>query len=177
MKRAATAASSQRGATLIVALIMLVLITLMVTTSYTLSTTNLKSVGNTQFRNESIAAANKATEQMVGTYFGATMNTTPPAQTITFDVNQDGTTDYSVQVAAPVCLQATKLPATSSIPCNPEFPALCPSSNYSTLWDIDATVTDAVSGSSVHIHQGVRKDLTQLQCNAMCPPTAGAACS
>jgi hypothetical protein len=163
----------QQGVTLIVALIMLVLITLMVTTAFTLTTTNLKSVGNMQFRNESIAAANKATEQVIGTYFDAAMATLPAAQTITFDVNNDGTPDYSVAVASPVCVQATKLPATSTIPCNPDYPLLCPSSNYSTLWNIESTVTDPVSGSSVRIHQGVRKEVTQLQCNAVCPPASG----
>ncbi len=130
-----------------------------------------------QFRNESIAAANKGIEQMVGTYFGATMSSIPPAQTITYDVNNDGAADYSVGIAVPVCLQSTRLPATSTIPCNPDYPLLCPSSNYSTLWDLDATVTDAVSGTAVHIHQGVRKEMTQLQCNSLCPPTGGAACS
>jgi hypothetical protein len=168
----------ERGVTLIVGLIMLVLITLMVTTAFTLSTTNLKSVGNMQFRDESIAAANKGIEQMVGTYFGASMSSVPPAQTITFDINNDGTTDYSVGIAAPVCTQATKILALSVIPCNPELtPLLCPKDNFSTLWDIEATVTDAVSGSSMRIHQGVRKELTQLQCNAACPPPAGGVCS
>jgi hypothetical protein len=163
----------QKGVTLIVALIMLVLITLMVATAYTLTTTNLKSVGNMQFRNESIAAANKASEQVIGTYFDAAMATVPAAQTITFDVNNDGTVDYSVAVTSPVCVQATKLPATSTIPCNPDYPLLCPSSNYSTLWDIQSTVTDPISGSSVRIHQGVRKEVTQLQCNSICPPAGG----
>ena len=48
---------SQRGITLFVGLIMLVLITLMVTSAFTLSTSNLKSVGNMQARDEAIAAA------------------------------------------------------------------------------------------------------------------------
>jgi hypothetical protein len=166
-----------KGITLIVGLIMLVLITLMVTMAFTLSTTNLKSVGNMQFRNESIAAGNKAVEQMVGTYFGSGMSSVPPAQTITFDINNDGASDYSAAVAAPVCLQSTKMPATSTIPCDPLYPLLCPSSNYNTLWDIDVVVNDSVSGSAVHMHQGVRKVLTQLQCNSLCPPASGTPCS
>jgi hypothetical protein len=29
----------------------------------------------------------------------------------------------------------------------------------------------------VHMHQGVRKVLTQLQCNSLCPPASGTPCS
>ena len=56
---------AQRGVTLIIGLIMLVLITLMVTTAFMLSNTNLKAVGNMQFRDEAIAAANVATEDVL----------------------------------------------------------------------------------------------------------------
>ena len=167
----------QRGVTLIVGLIMLVLITLMVTTAFTLGTTNLKSVGNMQFRNESIAAANKAVEQMVGTYFGPTMTTVPGTQTITFDINNDGTSDYSVLVPPPSCVEVKLVPSTASTPCDPTMPWTCTTSSYSTLWDIETQVTDAISGSSIRIHQGVRKELTQSQCDALCPGSGGAACS
>jgi len=167
----------QQGITLIVGLIMLVLITLMVTTAFTLGTTNLKAVGNMQFRNESIAAANKAVEQMVGTYFGPTMTTVPGTQTISFDINNDGTADYSVLVLPPACVEEKLVPTTSTTPCDPLLPWTCTSSSYSTLWDIEARVTDAVSGTSIRIHQGVRKELTQVQCDLLCPAAGGAACS
>jgi Tfp pilus assembly protein PilX len=54
----------QDGAALIVGLIMLVLITLAVTAGFTLSNTNLKSVGNMQSRNEAVAASNRAIEEV-----------------------------------------------------------------------------------------------------------------
>ena len=54
----------QGGAALIVGLIMLVLITLAVTAGFTLSNTNLKSVGNMQNRNEAVAASNRAIEEV-----------------------------------------------------------------------------------------------------------------
>ena len=60
---------AQQGITLIVGLIMLVLITLIVTSAFMLSHTNLKSVGNMQFRDESIAAANVAIEQVLASPF------------------------------------------------------------------------------------------------------------
>jgi hypothetical protein len=167
----------QKGVVLIVGLIMLILITLMVTTAFTLGNTNLKSVGNMQFRNESIAAANKAVEQMVGTYFGPTMTSIPGTQTITLDINNDGTADYSALVLPPVCVEEKLVPSTATAPCDPLLPWTCTTSNYSTLWDIETRVTDAVSGASIRIHQGVRKELTQSQCDVLCPASGGAACS
>ena len=162
----------QKGVTLIVGLIMLVLITLMVTTAFTLSNTNLKSVGNMQSRNESIAAANKAIEQVINSSaFAVGFNTPPTAQTVTLDINNDGVADYSVTVAAPVCIQATVVAGSqptgscSSV----DVDIACGTAYYSTLWDIDASVTDAVSGSSVRVRQGVRLELTEDQRNAVCP--------
>src|SRR5688572_26041587 len=98
MKRSASV-DRQRGATLVVGLIMLVLITLLVTSAFTLSNTNSKSVGNMQIRNEAVAAANKAIEQVVSSPFTAA----PAAEAIDVDLNNDGTTDYTVAFAAPTC--------------------------------------------------------------------------
>ena len=163
----------QRGVTLVVGLIMLILITLMVTAAFTLSTSNLKSVGNMQFRNESIAAANKAIEQMVGADFPTGFLSVPAAQTITFDINNDGTTDYSVAVAQPACIQAAQVVGSvASNACSGirgGALAGCPAPNWSTLWDVTASVKDAVSGSDVTVRQGVRMEVTDVQRTAVCP--------
>ena len=58
-------AFSQRGVTLVVSLIVMILITMMVLAFLALSNSNFKSVGNMQFRNEATAAANKAIEQVI----------------------------------------------------------------------------------------------------------------
>ena len=163
----------QRGVTLVVGLIMLVLITLMVTTAFTLNMGNLKSVGNMQFRNESIAAANKAIEQMVGTQFPLGFTTIPPASTFTYDINNDGNADYKVAMAQPVCVQAIQVAGSGgSGGCSGirgGSLAGCASPNYSTLWDLEATVTDAVSGASVVVRQGIRQEVTSSQKAAVCP--------
>ena len=101
-----TSFSAQRGATLIVGLIMLVLITLMVTGAFTQSNSNLKSVGNMQFRNEALSAANKAIEQVLGGDFF----TAPVAQEINVDINSDNKNDYTVKIATPSCVNAVALP-------------------------------------------------------------------
>jgi len=172
---------TQRGVTLIVGLIMLVLITLMVISAFTLSVSNLQSVGNMQFRNEAIAAANKAIELKIGSLCPAPCTTAPAAETgIQVDLNNDGTVDYTVTIATPTCIRRAALPGSSPAGggSSVSLGLSVPPSNYNTVWDIDATVDDAaVSGASVHVRQGVRMLLTQTQCDAVCPPAPGVPCA
>lgn len=152
---------AQRGATLIVGLIMLVLITLVVTSAFMLSSGNLKAVGNMQFRDEAIAAANFAIEQVVSTDF----TTAPAATNVEVDIDQDGKIDYMVAVNTPVCIQVSPAPADpstfSGVTSN-----VVTSSDFNTVWDIEAAVNDSATGAAVTIRQGVRKRMTQPQYNA-----------
>lgn len=159
-KRSAGAAS-QRGATLVVGLIMIVLITLIVVNAFTLSSSNLKSVGNMQVREEAIAAANRAVEQLISAPFTNSLGT----QSFTVDINKDDTDDYTVAVAVPTCIRA--LQATAAAPSDVEL--AMPGSTWNTEWDIDATVTDSASGASVRVRQGVRVLLSQTQKDTACP--------
>ena len=165
---------NERGATLVVSLIMLTLITVMVTSAFTLSATDLQSVGNRQLRGEAVAAANKAIEQIVSSPF----TDAPKAESIDVDINNDGKIDYRVNFAAPRCVSATEIAGSSlppsSVALGSSF-AISTSSYYQTIWDIDATVLDdgtlvgtAASGTSVQVHQGVRKLLTKAQFDAVC---------
>ncbi|MES2634643.1 MAG: PilX N-terminal domain-containing pilus assembly protein [Pseudomonadota bacterium] len=154
---------AQRGATLIIGLIMMVLITLIVLSAFTLSSTNAKSVGNMQVREEAIAAANQAIEQVVSADFTAA----PAAESINVDINKDDTIDYTVALATPVCVRA--IAATTSVGCDTEHPELCTGSTWHSEWDIDATVTDAASGAAVRIRQGVRVLLTDSRKTSVCP--------
>lgn len=155
---------AQRGVTLVIGLIMLVLITLLVTTAFSLSTTNLKSVGNMQVRDEALAAANIAIEMEVGSPF-----TTVPAAVVDrpIDIDDDGVTDYLVDIATPVCVRAT--PAINDSLSSVTLPAVMSSSPYwNTIWDFDANATDDRSGASVRVRHGVRVLLTQADKNAKC---------
>ena len=158
---------AQRGATLVVGLIMLVLITVMVASAFTLSSTNMKSVGNMQFRDEAIAAANKAIEQVLSSPF----TSSPAGQSINVDINGDGKTDYEVVFDVPTCISDSEMvisgAAPSSVSLGSTF-AVAGSTFYQTIWDLSAHVTDGVSGASVHVREGVRVLLTQAQFNAVC---------
>lgn len=154
----------QRGASLIVGLIMLVLITLVVLSGFLVSTSNLKAAGNMQLRNEGVAAANQAIELVIGSAF----TTAPVAQTINVDINKDDKVDYVVAVAKPDCIRALK--ASSPAPSDVELPTdLTSGATWNTDWEIFATVTDASSGTSVRIREGVRILLPAAQKNTVCP--------
>ena len=158
------ASTMQGGATLIVGLIMLVLITLIVLSAYTFSSTNLKSVGNMQVREEALAAANQAVERLISAPFTDALG----AQTFTVDINKDGTDDYTVAVAVPTCIRALK--AVTAAPSDVELPlAMSSGSTWNTEWDIDAAVTDLASGAAVRVRQGVRVLLSQVKKDAACP--------
>lgn len=151
---------SQRGATLIVGLIMLTIITLMVTTAFTLSNTNLKAVGNLQFRDEATAAANMAIEQVITAF----LTTAPVSQNLSINLNNDGTTMYTVAIV-PTCItssvvaEGSGLGKQGSVELGSGLSVGGSGSNggYMTVWDIQATVTDSVSGATIVAHQGMRK--------------------
>lgn len=157
-------ASHQRGATLIIGLIMIVLITLIVVNAFTLSSSNLKSVGNMQVREEALAAANQAIDKLISSPFTDALG----PQNLTVDINNDGVNDYTVAVATPTCTRA--LIAFTAAPSDVELPASMSSgSQWSTEWDINSTVTDAASGASVRVREGIRVLLSQAKKDAACP--------
>ena len=162
---------SQRGATLIIGLIMLVTLTLIVSTAFTLSSSNLKSVRNMQLRNEAISAANVAIETVVASTLNpANFNTAPPEQTINVDINNDGTEEYQVKIAAPTCTRATL--AVNSTLSSLSLPVTMSSSNFwNTIWDVDATATEITNatGTTVHVRSGTRVKLSDTQKNKACP--------
>jgi Tfp pilus assembly protein PilX len=175
-----TLPQAQRGAILVVGLIMLVLITLTVTIAFNFSTSNLKAVGNMQSRNEAIAAANKGVEQVVGSW---DFSSAPTADEFNVDIDNNGTTDYVVRVATPVCVKATAvtIQGSNDSECPPGadglFPPNCAgtTSVYNVVWDIDATATG--HGTQVRVRQGVSKSISKDQCNIACPPAPGTPCA
>jgi Tfp pilus assembly protein PilX len=164
MTRPLSLRGRQRGATLIIGLILLVLISLIVVNAVTLSSSNLKAVGNMQSRNESVAAANQAIERLISAQFYEAVGT----QTFTVDINGDGTDDYSVTLAQPVCLgwkqAAVAAPSDVEMPVTMQYAA-----EYQTDWDVQANVADSSTGASVEVHEGVRKRLSQSQKDTVCP--------
>lgn len=157
----------QRGAALLVSLIMLGLITVMVLSTMGLSTSNFRAVGNMQFRDQAAAAASAAIEQVITSPF----TDDPTGEAINIDLDNDDKVDYEVVFAKPVCVGQKSVPSTTSAPSSLSLGSafvVTTAAYYLTTWDLDASVTDIASGANVRVHQGVRVRLTKPQYEAVC---------
>lgn len=167
----------QRGATLIVGMIMLVVITVMVVSAFKLSTTNLQAVGNMQFRDQALAAAHTVIDnELEAAFYNNVADLINATRTV--DIDNNGVNDFRVTIASLSCVRAT--PASVAASSSVTLPGMSTLADYNTIWDFYVTVADATAGStgvSVGVHQGVRVLLSQAQCNSVCPPGVGLPCS
>lgn len=162
----------QGGATLVVGLVMLVVLTLLVVSAIRAGNINMRIAGNTQLQQEAAAAAQVAIEQVISTNFTAN----PVGQTVNVDIDNNGTTDYSVTVKPQVCNSSLALTNASLDPTNAaDQPCISTSTAHNTglmtqgtvaaatgqswcyaqQWDVEADVQDANSGAQAVAHQGV----------------------
>jgi len=146
----------QRGATLLVVLVMLVMITLFVLSMIRLSSTNLKVVGNMQAQRALASSAQQAVEVNLSniSFFNDAINNTGTwagsVASKTTVIN-----GYTITYTRPTCiysLPATGYSATSTI--SPE----------DTDWELTVTSTDALTGATTSIAQGVKMRLPQGNC-------------
>ncbi|MBE9540363.1 MAG: hypothetical protein IMF06_14865 [Proteobacteria bacterium] len=158
----------QQGAiTILIAMIMLVVITVMITTAFSLSTINLKAVGNAQVREEALAAAQIVIEQTVASPFALDPNaaavTDLPIDIYNGPIDGD---EYLVTLATPLCVRATQ--AAVSTASSVTLPGMTSVSAYNTIWELDATATEGTTGAKVRVIQGVRILLSETERNAVC---------
>lgn len=174
--------SHQRGATLVVALIFLVLMTLFAINAFNSSNNNLRVVGNNQTRQESLSAAELAVEATISND-NFIQNPDGVANTpVQVDVDGDGQADYTAKLSpAPQCYRAkpilaSDLPAAPKSPTTPDPYAPCraaqraggtfidhdtpltgtdPESCANSEWNVRAEVTDARTNAYVAVNQGV----------------------
>jgi type II secretory pathway pseudopilin PulG len=192
MKPAANPFEPQRGSTLLVALIMLVLLTLVAISAMNSTTSSIQIVGNSQFREEARTLAQQAIEGVISYNF----TVLPPAtSSVGFDINMDGTTDYTACVPTPVCMGSKPIQNTDL---NPNVAADVPCFSSSTppntgimyasgvpnvtgmswclsqQWEVQAKVTDtSLSGAKVNVHQGIGM---RVPAGTICSVTAGTLC-
>ncbi|MGV3654992.1 MAG: hypothetical protein ACO1N5_12330 [Noviherbaspirillum sp.] len=167
----------QRGATLIVALIMLILLTLLALTTFNVGKSNLQAVGNMQQRNEAVAASQEAIEQVLSnTNFITAPDAVFPvpcdgvANQYCVDRNGDGKDDIVVRLdPQPACVKARNIKQAEltitdsedqgcSLGAQQTFgvsganngDSLCAAST----WEIHAVATDAATQASVAAAQG-----------------------
>ncbi len=158
---------NQRGATLITALVMLIVLTLLTFSAIRSSIANLRIVGNAQVGEEAAAAAQQTIEQIISTNFTTVANPV----TVTAVVGS-----YTVKVPPPTCNGSTPILNSALDPSNPDDQPCFSSGSanntgiffvsgvshtmtvswcYRQKWDVEADVNDAVTGAVETTHQGV----------------------
>lgn len=182
----------QRGVTMIVGLIMLVLLTLLVLASFQLGKSNLEIVGNAQDRGDAIASARETIEAAIN----SPLLTTTPAKiftapcgtdnTLCYDVNGDGTNDVTVTLTpTPTCVKAEviknkNLDLTQAddrrctigvdqtrfgVANTDGSDSLCSNS----LWDIRALAQDSTTNTQAVVDEGVAVRVRTVDVESACP--------
>ncbi len=110
----------QRGLSLVVALIMLIVMTVTTLAVFRMSQTGSQIVANMQFRDEAVASANSTIQEVISTQ---RMFLSPDAVFLQacngsfnrrcFDLNGDGQDDIEVEIAAPRCVQVSIIPTST----------------------------------------------------------------
>ena len=180
----------QRGATLIVALILLVAMALLSAWAFNTGTTNLRVVGNSQARHEALAAAQAAVELTISTPVFTSDPAAVAATPVPVDVDGDGTPDYEAMLTPqPACYRVRVLKVNELDPTNAgdraclgtssaqnsgiETVGSAPTAGDSLCadseWNIRAVVTDPRSNARGAVNQGVAvRSLSTDSANA-CP--------
>jgi Tfp pilus assembly protein PilX len=167
----------QRGMTLVMALILLILLTVLALTSFSLGNSNLQIVSNMQQREQAVAAAHQVIEETISsTRFFET-----PAAAVTnpcgapnqrcVDTDGDGRDDVKVVLSPPpTCVKAQSIKnsdldladaedAGCSVGSNQNFGVAGASDGNSecakSVWEVNAVATDMATQASVKVTQGV----------------------
>ena len=160
----ATSIRRQGGMTLLVAMIILVMITLLAVSAYRVSNTNLRVVGSMQGRQEGVSAAQAVIDQVLSSITFTRAPAGVAAQHWGIDINGDSKEDYDVKLSpqprcirvAPVVLGAKIAPA--DLPCvGSAVLGKAHLSGYcsDTVWEITATTQDKLTGANTTVRQGV----------------------
>ena len=183
MKRPIRGPRSQRGITLIVALVMLVMVTLLAVSSFRVSNTNLKVISATQGRGEAMSAAQAAVEQLLSSAAFAGDPTGLGSQPINVDLTGDGSVEYIVQMnqPPPTCLKSRPTDPTTLDISNPNDRACFGSaivgqvttaaSCADTIWEVTARTKDTVTSAETTIRQGVSMRVSVTEAISSCGGT------
>jgi Tfp pilus assembly protein PilX len=181
----------QRGITLVTALIMLVLLTLLALTTFNLGKSNLQIVSNMQQHDEAQAAANEVIEEAISnTRFFVTpdnilANPCGAPNQRCVDTNGDGTDDVKVVIAQhPKCVKAPVIKNSALDLAQPED-AKCAmgsaqafgvagavdgsSACSDSVWEVTAEATDMQTNAKVSVTQGVAVRVARDDVANNCP--------
>ena len=158
----------QRGTTLLIALVFLVILTLFAVSGMNTGIVNLRSANNAQMMVEAEYAAQQQVEQMLSSaanfrYTQAGMLGWPALTTTTnVDVNGDGFTDFVVVTNRPRCINVREIIGEYSDEVRRQG-----SAPREHVWEVTAVTSDSVFGASASMREGIR---IRLEPNYLCVP-------
>jgi competence protein ComGC len=173
---------TQKGVTLVVSLIMLVVLTLLVVSAIRFGSINLKIASNAQAEVEASAATMVAIEKQIEAMNLADKIDTVPAQPAL--VVATGGKNYTVKVSKPYCVLSSSVVTTQLNPANAADRACIGNTNFDPIfdkdgnpipqptecknqqWDVAAEVNDLSSGAKLEMVQGVS---LRVDAKVQCP--------
>lgn len=181
----------QRGMTLFVALVMLVLITLLAMSTFNLGKSSIQVVNNMQNRDEGLAASRGVLDEaMSSTRFFDTPTDALAnrcngvSNTRCLDINGDGVTDIVTTLSTPACIKVRTVTTAELDLNNPEDAGCSVANDPSTLarpgsgsgnslcadttWEMTATSVDNQAQSRVDVVQGVAMRIPSADAGNSC---------
>ncbi len=171
--------SSQRGVTLFVALVLLVMVTLLAVSSFRVSNTNLKVIASMQGKGEAVAAANAALEEIISSAAFAEDPAAVAAAPHIVDLTGTGRDEFDIKLTpVPVCLKARPTnPAELDIAKPADRPcfgsalvgqAQLATSCAETIWEVNAVAKDTVTGAETTVRQGLSMRTSATEALSSC---------
>ncbi|MES2206272.1 MAG: hypothetical protein V4525_05670 [Pseudomonadota bacterium] len=181
----------QQGATLLVSMIMLVLITLLVVSMFYFGKGNLQVVANMQQQQEVVSAAQSTLESAISsTLFFTNPSSVFPtpcatANTLCVDSNGDGIADITVTLTpAPACIKVQALLNSTldlsddddlgcTVGVQQSFGVAGATSGNSmcanSVWEVTAVANDAVTEAQAYVTQGISVRVASDDAATSCP--------
>lgn len=167
-----TATRPQRGMTLLIALIMLLVMTMFVVSMVKIGNTNATIVGNMRAQKSVDSEAQQQIEIALNQFKffdDVIQGTAPWTSTITYLSAADLWTNYlPVGASTASATQSTDLklykPQCVYFQTASGYSALSGVAPQDTYWDIQATASDSKTGASTEIHQGIQMRLPAGNC-------------
>lgn len=162
----------QRGITLPVALIMLIMMLLVAIVTFNIGRQNTMIAGNMQHKAEVLTSANEAVEEVISkTDFINNPSAALPGNRAEYDINGDGTKDITVRLEPAPCIKKAQVIKNSELSILNENDAACivgASQNLgvegaatgnslcaNTVWEITAVAEDNLTGAEAEVATGV----------------------
>jgi type II secretory pathway pseudopilin PulG len=179
----------QRGMTLVITLLFMMLISMLAITGFNSSTTNVRITGNMMHRQEAMSAAQSVIEETIS---GSQFTTDPVAVAAApydVDIDGDGAPDWQARLSpAPTC-QRVQIIRVDELDPDVATDMACMASSVATFsgideaamattageslcatteWNVRATVDDARTGARVALNQGIGVRIPKTEANDFC---------